>query len=84
MSPSLQISTDQLQLLVLARALLQAQGLDQASSISESRAGGGCIVPILLLAEATSSLDPATKVAIRSIIQEEFTDKANTAMTITH
>lgn len=41
-------------------------------------------MPILLLDEATSSLDPATESAMRSIIQEEFTDKGNTVIAITH
>lgn len=41
-------------------------------------------MPILLLDEATSSLDPATESAMRSIIQEEFTDKGNTVVAITH
>ncbi|KAH0490116.1 hypothetical protein TgHK011_001599 [Trichoderma gracile] len=79
-----QMSTGQLQLLALARAILQVQHLNSESSISEARPNGGRVMPILLLDEATSSLDPATESAMRSIIQEEFTDKGNTVVAITH
>ncbi|KAL7815012.1 P-loop containing nucleoside triphosphate hydrolase protein [Trichoderma aethiopicum] len=79
-----QMSTGQLQLLALARAILQVQHLNTESSISEARPNGGRVMPILLLDEATSSLDPATESAMRSIIQEEFTDKGNTVVAITH
>ncbi|PTB62192.1 P-loop containing nucleoside triphosphate hydrolase protein [Trichoderma citrinoviride] len=79
-----QMSTGQLQLLALARAILQVQHLNSEASISEARPNGGRVMPILLLDEATSSLDPATESAMRSIIQEEFTDKGNTVVAITH
>ncbi|OTA04131.1 MRP-type ABC transporter [Trichoderma parareesei] len=79
-----QMSTGQLQLLALARAILQVQHLNSESSISEARPNGGRVMPILLLDEATSSLDPTTESAMRSIIQEEFTDKGNTVVAITH
>ncbi|KAL6862008.1 P-loop containing nucleoside triphosphate hydrolase protein [Trichoderma novae-zelandiae] len=79
-----QMSTGQLQLLALARAILQVQHLNSESSISEARPNGGRVMPILLLDEATSSLDPATESAMRSIIQEEFTDQGNTVVAITH
>ena len=41
-------------------------------------------MPILLIDEATSSVDPETENAMRSIIKEEFTDKGHTVIAITH
>lgn len=41
-------------------------------------------MPIILLDEATSSLDLETETAIRRIIQEEFVEKGHTVIAITH
>ena len=79
-----QMSTGQLQLLALTRAVLQGQILRGPFRLSESQPNHGCIMPILLLDEATSSLDPATESAMRSVINEEFIKRGHTVIAITH
>jgi ATP-binding cassette, subfamily C (CFTR/MRP), member 1 len=79
-----QMSTGQSQLFAVARAILQLQTVNRASSPTAAQPHGGRTMPILLLDEATSSLDPETESAVRSIIREEFTEKGHTVIAITH
>ncbi|TDZ49871.1 ABC transporter gloK [Colletotrichum trifolii] len=72
-----QMSTGQSQLFALARAILRLRQLSQTHVEAE-------IKPIVLLDEATSSLDLETEATIRRIIHEEFTDKGHTVIAITH
>ncbi|KAK6082594.1 ABC transporter [Seiridium cupressi] len=67
------LSAGQAQLLALGRALLQAY------SIAESG-----YQPIILLDEATSSLDADTECLMLSIISEEFTLKGYTVIMVAH
>lgn len=68
----------------LARAIIQLQVLNHASSSAKSQPYRGDLKPILLLDEATSSLDPETEATMRRIIQGEFTEKGHTTIAITH
>ncbi|TDZ21488.1 ABC transporter atnG [Colletotrichum orbiculare MAFF 240422] len=72
-----QMSTGQSQLFALARAILRLRQLSQTHVEAE-------IKPIVLLDEATSSLDLENEATIRRIIHEEFTDKGHTVIAITH
>ncbi|KAF3012251.1 hypothetical protein E8E14_011229 [Neopestalotiopsis sp. 37M] len=78
------MSTGQYQMFSLARAILQLQVLNHPSSLAKSQLYRKDIMPILLLDEATSSLDPETEATMRRIIQEEFTEKGHTTISITH
>ncbi|WYZ44670.1 hypothetical protein EsH8_VII_001106 [Colletotrichum jinshuiense] len=78
------MSTGQSQIFALARAILQLQSLNHPLSLSRTQSNGRKIMPIILLDEATSSLDLETETAIRSIIQEEFVEKGHTVIAITH
>lgn len=75
------MSTGQLQLFSLARAILQAQIVNSKSSGLPRHF---LIKPILLLDEATSSFDPETESVISDLIHEEFTQKQHTVIAITH
>ncbi|KAK2051438.1 P-loop containing nucleoside triphosphate hydrolase protein, partial [Colletotrichum caudatum] len=79
-----QMSMGQSQLFVLARAILRLKALYDAHEIPGSEPEGGRIMPILLIDEATSSLDPETEVAMRGIIHAEFIEKGHTVIGITH
>ncbi|KAI9742905.1 MAG: hypothetical protein M1818_003634 [Claussenomyces sp. TS43310] len=72
------LSTGQSQLFSLTRAILHAQNSHNESAQFPS------IKPILLLDEATASLDPETEFAICDIIHREFTEKQHTVIAITH
>ncbi|KAI4600075.1 hypothetical protein KJ359_001176 [Pestalotiopsis sp. 9143b] len=78
------MSAGQCQMFALARAIIQLQVLNHASSSAKSQPYRGDLKPILLLDEATSSLDPETEATMRRIIQGEFTEKGHTTIAITH
>ncbi|OTB06021.1 hypothetical protein M426DRAFT_319383 [Hypoxylon sp. CI-4A] len=67
------LSVGQGQLLALARALLQAYQI----SASGAR-------PIILLDEATSSLDTSTEEQILDIVHKEFTENGHTVVMVAH
>ncbi|KAI1382387.1 ABC transporter [Hypoxylon crocopeplum] len=67
------LSVGQGQLLALARALLQAYLINTSGS-----------KPIILLDEATSSLDLSTEEMILDIVHEEFTSKGHTVIMVAH
>ncbi|KAH8757146.1 P-loop containing nucleoside triphosphate hydrolase protein, partial [Hyaloscypha sp. PMI_1271] len=79
-----QMSVGQAQMITLARAILQLQVLNGASSLANAQLDRAKIMPILLLDEATSSLDPETEASMRRIIHQEFTEKGHTIIAITH
>ncbi|KAI0176465.1 ABC transporter [Hypoxylon sp. FL1284] len=67
------ISVGQGQLLALARALLQVHAISTSGA-----------KPIILLDEATSSLDIETEAIIHGIVHEEFTCKGHTVIMVAH
>jgi len=66
-------SIGQRQLLALCRALIRADSLRLAR-----------IQPIILLDEATSSLDIKAEATIHAIVDKEFTRKSHTVILVTH
>ncbi|TKW49435.1 Canalicular multispecific organic anion transporter 2 [Colletotrichum tanaceti] len=79
-----QMSTGQSQLFALARAILRLRSLRETPDPSVAQPDGGPVMPIILLDEATSSLDPETEAAMRDIIRQEFIEKGHTVIAITH
>ncbi|OIW26584.1 ABC transporter [Coniochaeta ligniaria NRRL 30616] len=79
-----QMSTGQLQLFALARAIVRLQALNPPSSLEDTTMHREHIKPVLLLDEATSSVDPETESLMRSIIHQDFTEKGHTVIAITH
>ena len=79
-----QLSTGQQQLLSLARAVLRAQPPVLTIPYTDQISAPTQIKPILVLDEATSSLDEETEAMIYDIIQQEFTDKGHTVIAISH
>lgn len=67
------LSVGQRQLLALARALLQVYAISTSGA-----------KPIVLLDEATSSLDSSTEKVIIDIINREFTKKGHTVIMVAH
>ncbi|XDG06968.1 hypothetical protein ABKA04_006583 [Annulohypoxylon sp. FPYF3050] len=67
------LSVGQRQLLALARALLQVYVISTSGA-----------KPIVLLDEATSSLDPSTEKVILDIINQELTEKGHTVIMVAH
>ncbi|KAF4922595.1 ABC transporter atnG [Colletotrichum viniferum] len=81
MSSLPQMSTGQTQLFALSRAILQkAVDCTEASAMGGRHPGK----KILLLDEATASLDPETEAAMGRIIHEEFTAQGHTVIAISH
>ena len=78
------MSTGQLQLFALARALVRLRVLNPPSDLSDATLNRSHIKPVLLLDEATSSVDPETEAAMRNIIHREFTERGHTVIAITH
>lgn len=78
------MSAGQVQIFTLARALLKLHVLNLSSSSMVLEQNRERIMPILLIYEVTSSLDPATEAIMRTIIHEEFTEKGHTIIAITH
>ncbi|KAF1994323.1 hypothetical protein P154DRAFT_585907 [Amniculicola lignicola CBS 123094] len=74
------MSVGQLQLFALTRAVLQRQSLQ---SLYGSKMGQP-IKPVILLDEATSSVDPETDSLMHNIIREEFRNHGHTVIAITH
>ncbi|KAF4811049.1 ABC transporter atnG [Colletotrichum siamense] len=81
MSSLPQMSTGQTQLFALSRAILQKAMDGTEASVMGSRHPGK---KILLLDEATASLDPETEAAMGRIIHEEFTAQGHTVIAISH
>ncbi|KAF9875444.1 hypothetical protein CkaCkLH20_07264 [Colletotrichum karsti] len=79
-----QMSTGQTQLFALTRALLKLHQLSTRSISPETPSTGRRAMPVLLLDEATASLDPETESVMHKIIRDEFTDKGHTVIAITH
>ncbi|OKL58645.1 hypothetical protein UA08_06138 [Talaromyces atroroseus] len=79
-----QMSTGQAQMFALAQAILKRQGLNGLSTTENAQFGHPNLMPIILLDEATSSLDPETEAVMYRIIHEEFTEKGHTIIAITH
>jgi ATP-binding cassette, subfamily C (CFTR/MRP), member 1 len=79
-----ELSVGQTQLFALARAILQmrvasnVRGADFADYPSQQRK------PIVLLDEATSSLDPETEAKMYDVIQEHFINSGHTVIMVTH
>ena len=71
------LSSGGTQLLSLARAALQSQHPGQMASEGKRR-------PILLIDEATSSLDPTTEQTAHELIDQCFTRKGFTVIMVTH
>ncbi|OBT68976.1 hypothetical protein VE03_01419 [Pseudogymnoascus sp. 23342-1-I1] len=78
------LSTGQLQLLSLTRAILQAQSRRGPSSSYLTSNGFFSSRPIVILDEATSSLDPDTEAVVQDIIQEEFSRNGHTVIAVSH
>ncbi|KAK2778498.1 ATP-binding cassette [Colletotrichum kahawae] len=76
-----QMSTGQIQLFALSRAMLQMREAPVVSYVLGQQERGK---PILLLDEATASLDPETEAAMSRIIHDEFTAKGHTVISISH
>ncbi|KAK8134988.1 hypothetical protein PG984_007000 [Apiospora sp. TS-2023a] len=71
-----EMSVGQTQLFALSRALIKAATLRHRS--------GGALRPVVLLDEATSSLDSKTESAIYRIIDEELTAHGHTVIIVAH
>lgn len=84
LSSSPQMSAGQYQLFSVARAILRLQAIRKECSSRDSRVVTRKIKPIILLDEATSSLDGNTAASVNDIIREEFIDKGHTVIAITH
>lgn len=67
------LSTGQAQLLALARALLQVHNITESG-----------YKPVILLDEATSSMDTDTEKVMLSVVQEEFIAKGYTVLMVAH
>lgn len=78
------LSTGQLQLLSLSRAILRREFSSLLGTYSDTPTVQIQNKPILILDEATSSLDPDTEGIIHDIIQEEFTENAHTVIVVAH
>ncbi|KAI8295000.1 Baeyer-Villiger monooxygenase [Colletotrichum sp. SAR11_240] len=81
MSSLPQMSTGQTQLFALSRAILQKAMDGTEASVMGGRHPGK---KILLLDEATASLDPETEAAMGRIIHEQFTAQGHTVIAISH
>ncbi|KAK0733418.1 P-loop containing nucleoside triphosphate hydrolase protein [Lasiosphaeria miniovina] len=69
------LSGGQAQLLALARGVAQSRSSSSSSSASK---------PIVLLDEATSSVDAATEAAMYDVVRDEFVGRGLTVLTVTH
>lgn len=79
-----QMSTGQLQLFAMARAVLQLQHINNSPRSLEIRSRVQAVKPILLLDEVTASLDPVSEAIIRDIIRQEFIERGHTVIMISH
>ncbi|OAQ88974.1 ABC multidrug transporter [Purpureocillium lilacinum] len=77
------LSVGQLQLLAMARAIVQKEG-PRAGGFFVDIEGMHGAKPIVLLDEATSSLDPATEAAIYDLIESEFVEAGHTVIIVAH
>lgn len=68
-----ELSVGQCQLLALCRALVKAKFLRSAG-----------LKPVIILDEATSSLDIVTESTVHKIVDREFTHKGHTVIIVTH
>ncbi|KAH8903310.1 ABC transporter [Coniochaeta sp. PMI_546] len=79
-----QMSTGQLQLFALARAIVRLEALNPPYSLQDTTLHREHIKPVLLLDEATSSVDPETESVMRRIIHQDFSERGHTIIAITH
>ena len=68
-----ELSVGQAQLFGICRALIKVTALRSAG-----------VMPVVLLDEITSSLDPATESTIFSVVEEEFSGRGHTVISIAH
>lgn len=78
------MSVGQLQLLALARAIVKKSVASLKSEFRDVSIGDSPPRPILVLDEATSSLDPTTEETIYDIIENEFVANGHTVIIIAH
>lgn len=78
------MSTGQLQLFALARAIVRLEALNPPYSLQDTTLHREHVKPVLLLDEATSSVDPETESVMRRIIHQDFTERGHTIIAITH
>lgn len=78
------LSTGQLQLFSLARGILRAESLRRPEISGLYYDNNRGTKPIILLDEATSSLDPDTELAIQEIMHDEFTRNGHTVVVVAH
>ncbi len=79
------LSVGQSQLMALARAILQMRVASEPSETAFADYPTARVrKPIVLLDEATSSLDPETEAAVYDAIQDEFIGNGHTVIIVTH
>lgn len=78
------LATGQLQLLSLSRAILRRQSTHPTGYVLPYGTSTLNPKPIILLDEATSSLDLETETVIQNVIRGEFTENEHTVLIIAH
>lgn len=76
------LSVGQSQLLALARGIVQKHAYSLARYTDD--VPQGTVKPIILLDEATSSMDSETESQIYNLIEEEFVEEGHTVIIISH
>lgn len=77
------LSVGQSQLLALARAIIQKHALALESYVDDEDSLAD-VKPIVLLDEATSSLDSVTEATIYDVIEDEFVAQGHTVIIVSH